>query len=115
MNKCEACYGTSFEGGYAAPYYTRGRLGVDNITSSLTTQGKTDTNTKRLWMLTIPAIEPGDVIVHMGQGDRYIVNNAFGTELQGVQVHQNAILSELSRDSIQYAIPVDDSTQPQVF
>ena len=114
-SKCEECFGTSFENGYATPYYTRARVGVRNVSTALTTHGDVDTNTTRMWMLTEPMLEKDDVVVHLRQNARYIVNKAYSTELQGVPVHQNLVLSELTRDSIQYAIPVDRVNIPQFF
>lgn len=114
-SKCLTCYGTGFEGGYFDPIRIRGRLGVQNVQSNVTPQGKADVNKKRLTILTYPEVEHDDIVVDIAQNKRYIVQNRHQTELQTRGVHQVITVSELARDAIQYRIPSNFDHIPVIY
>ena len=114
-SKCNTCFGTGFEYGYFDPVEIKGRISVDNIQTSIASQGKSDINRKKLTMLTYPQIEPDDVLVELRQNNRYIVQHVNKTELKTVPVHQSITLSELARDSVEYRLPVNIDTIPVIY
>jgi len=114
-SKCDTCFGTGFTQGYYDPVGIRGRIGVENVQTTLTPQGKSDINHKRLTVLTYPMVESDDILVELNRNNRYLVKHVATTELQTVPVHQRITLSELSRDSVEYKIPVDDATVPVIY
>lgn len=114
-SKCNTCYGTGFEGGYFDPVRIKGRLGVDNVQTNITPQGKADVNKKRITMLAVPLIEPDDIITEIAQNKRYIVQHQHATELKTNPVHQSLTVSELATDSVEYRIPVNTDAAPVIY
>lgn len=115
VSKCDSCFGTGFENGYFTPVRVRGRIGVQNVQTSITPQGKADINQKRLTLLDYPVLEVDDVVVDVRQNERYIVRHRHATELQTVTVHQQLTVSNLARDSIEYRIPVNLDHSPLIY
>lgn len=114
-SKCNTCYGTGFEGGYFDPVRIKGRLGIDNVQTNITPQGKTDVNKKRIIMLAIPLVEADDIIAEIAQNKRYIVQHVHATEMKTNPVHQNLTVSELATDSVEYRIPINSDTAPVIY
>jgi hypothetical protein len=114
-SKCNTCYGTGFEDGYFTPVRVRGRIGVQNVVTNITPQGKSDVNQKRLTLLDYPELEVDDIVVDVRQNKRYIVKHRHATELQTVAVHQQLTVSELARDSVEHRIPVNLDHSPQIY
>lgn len=114
-SKCDTCYGTGFEGGYFNPVRIRGRIGVQNVQTSITPQGKADVNQKRLTILAYPELEADDIVVDVKQNKRYIVKHRHATEMQTVTVHQQLTVSELARDSIEYRIVANLDHAPDIY
>jgi len=114
-SKCDTCYGTGFEEGYFTPVRIRGRIGVQNVQTSMTPQGKVDLSQKRLTILDYPEVEVDDIFVDIRQNKRYIVKHRHSTEMQTVAVHQQLTVSELARDSIEYRIPANFDHAPIIY
>lgn len=114
-SKCKSCYGTGFENGYANPVEIRGRFFVPNSDTQITPQGLTDLNKLRFLCLQYPNIDPLDIIVSKELNRRYIVQQQSQTELRRETVHQSLLISELSRDSIEYQIPVNTDSVPVIY
>ncbi len=113
--KCAYCLGTGYEGGYHAPVRIQARKGVTNIQTNVAPQGKVEVNQVRLTLLDYPRLEPDDVICEVHQDRRYVVKHATRTELRGVPVHQELVMSELARDSVEYLLTVSTSVAPALF
>jgi len=114
-SKCDTCFGTGFEGGYFDPIRIRGRIGVQNVQTSITPQGKADINQKRLTILDYPEVERDDIVVDVKANDRYIILHRHATEMQTVTVHQQITVSELARDSVEYRIPANVDHIPSIY
>lgn len=114
-SKCDSCFGTGFENGYFNPVRVRGRIGVQNVQTAITPQGKSDINQKRLTMLDYPEVEADDIVVDVLANDRYIIKHRHATEMQTVAVHQQLTVSELGRDSIEYQIPINLDHVPVIY
>lgn len=114
-SKCDVCFGTGFMGGYFSPIRISGRLGVKNIITDITPQGKADTNLVELTMLDYPLLEVDDVIACIRTNERYLVKKVMRTELQTVPVHQKIILSEISRDASEYRLLINYDTLPIIY
>lgn len=114
-SKCNSCFGTGFDTGYFTPVRVRGRIGVQNIQTNITPQGKADISQKRLTILDYPEVEVDDVIVDIRQNKRYIITHRHSTEMQTVAVHQQLTISELARDSIEYRIPANLDHSPLIY
>jgi hypothetical protein len=113
--KCDTCFGTGFEGGYFLPVRIRGRIGVQNVQTTMTPQGKSDVNQKRLTILDYPEVERDDVVVDIKQNKRYIILHRHATEMQAVAVHQQLTVSELARDSVEYRVPANFDHAPIIY
>jgi hypothetical protein len=105
-SKCKVCYGTGFIDGYEGGYNLLARKGTTNVQSSVAPQGKVEINQIQLVMLDYPRISVDDVLVETWQDRRYVAKHVTRTELRGVPVHQQLVMSELARDSVEYFIPV---------
>jgi len=114
-SKCNTCFGTGFKDGYYNPVGINGRISVENVQTTITPQGKSDTNHKRLTVLTYPMIEADDILIELNRNNRYLVKHVTTTELKTVPVHQRITLSELSRDSVEYRIAVNEDTIPIIY
>jgi len=114
-SKCTTCYGTGITAGYFDPIRVRGRIGVKNVQTTMTQHGKSDRLQRSLTILAYPELEVDDIVVDIAQNERYTILARHSTELQTVAVHQNLILSDLTRDSIEYRIPVNVDHTPVIY
>lgn len=112
---CPTCWGTGFDPGYFAPVVTLARRGTAPVTSSISSQGKTDIANAHVTMLDVPRVEEDDVLVFLRDNKRFLVKQVLPTELQTVTIHQKLMVSELSRSSPEYKIPVDTTRLPGLF
>jgi hypothetical protein len=110
VSQCPNCYGTSYVGGYHDPVYTWGKLDPVAIQSSLGTSGKTETGITGLTIVDYPRVSTEDVVVELRTNRRFKVQRIMVTESSRVLVHQDLQVSELSRSSAEYLIPVDLTT-----
>jgi hypothetical protein len=78
-------------------------------------QGTSEINQKRFTTLTIPELEYLDILVDVTNNKRFVVQHQHATELQTVAVHQVVTVSELSRDSVEYRIPVNFDSSPAIY
>lgn len=113
--KCTTCYGTGFTGGFFDPVLIYARKGTTNVQVSTAAQGKVEVNQIDFTVLDYPRLSVDDVLVELHQDRRYVVRHVSRTELRGVPVHQKLVLSELSRDSIEYRVPVPSGQAPSFF
>jgi len=112
---CRVCFGTGIISGYWDPVYgfaTRSSAPVDERTSS---QGNVETHILQVKMYYIPQVAAQDILVFMRDNKRYIVDIPITTEIHTVEVHQELQVSELSRSSREYNIPVDNWRDPPWF
>jgi hypothetical protein len=114
-SKCMTCYGTGFTGGYFTPIRIMGRFGATNVQTQITPQGNADVGKSRVIILDYPQIEVYDFIVDVRANKRYVVETVHQTELRTVTVHQELTVSEVSRDSIEYRIPVNTDNAPVIY
>lgn len=114
-SKCENCYGTGFEQGYATPVQIKVRYLAPNSDTQVSPQGWTDIVRIRAICLPFPRMYPGDVLVEKLSNSRYLVMQNSQTELRRDIVHQALSISELSRDSVEYRIPVNTDHVPVMY
>jgi hypothetical protein len=114
-SKCESCYGVGFDGGFALPVQIKMRFLAPNSDTQMSPQGWTDTTKVRVICLEYPNIDPGDVLVTKHTNQRYLVQQQSQTELRRETVHQALVVSELSKDSIEYRITVNRETVPVMY
>jgi hypothetical protein len=114
-SRCTVCFGTGFADGYFAPVKVDGRLSVENIQTQITDQDKVEANHKTLTILDYPIIEADDIIAELRQNKRYLVINATRTELRTVPIHQRAVITELSFDSIEYRVIINKAHIPVIY
>ncbi len=114
-SRCEVCYGTGFKFGYFNPVRIDGRISVENIQAQITEQDKAEVDHKALTVLDYPILEADDIVAELRQNKRYIVLSVTRTELRTVPVHQRVILAELSKDSIEYRVIINQSTVPAIY
>lgn len=113
--RCPVCYSTGFVGGYHEPVEIAARKGVTNVHVQDAAQGKVEVNQIDITLLDYPALQVDDLVCEIRQDRRYIVKHATRTELRGVPVHQKAVLSELSRDSVAYDVLLKPGMSPALY
>jgi hypothetical protein len=101
---CPNCLGTSFEGGYfnPAPLYIQYDASPKPLVK--TYFGNYEPNQIGAWTISMPDIRPDDVIVRTGDWNIYKVDRLTPTELQGNQVRQMMVLTQLSRGDVEYQL-----------
>ena len=114
-SKCPYCYATGFLGGYFDPVRIMGRFLAPNSETQVVPQGKSDTVQVRFICGQQPVVEPDDIIVEVAQNHRYLVMAQSETQLRRETVHQSIIASELTRDSVEYKIPVNYEHHPRIY
>jgi hypothetical protein len=107
VKDCEACFGTSFTGGYYSPIEIYGHLkpapvGTDHLA---------DTNIPEVqntngYFLAYPLIKKGDIVVEQEVNLRWEVVSAVDTQLLRNPVHQDVTLSRLGTANVVYKVPV---------
>jgi len=107
VSNCPKCYGTSFSGGYHDPVYLWGKLDPAPVQSSLGTSGKIETAITGLTIIDYPVVSPDDLVVELQTNRRFKVQRVMKSESSRVLVHQDLQVSELSRSSPEYSVPVD--------
>ncbi len=112
---CEDCYATGFKEGYFTPVKVYGRFTDNPVQAQMSPQGLVETNQPRLTILDYPKLDSGDIIVDLRRNDRYEVKIVLPTTLKSVIIHQEATVSLLARDSVEYTIPVDPYTIPSLY
>jgi hypothetical protein len=106
ISQCPECFGTSFKGGYHVPVYTWGKLDPAPVQSSLGVSGKAETAITGLTIVDYPLVSPDDVVVELRTNRRFKTQRIMVSESSRVLVHQDLQISELSRTSPEYLIPI---------
>lgn len=100
-DNCQACYGTSFLGGYYPGIQTRVCYDVTPNNTSLTYLGKMETAQTTAWTISYPKVDTLDVIIRIPDFKIFRVDMVNATELQTVQVRQLMQITELNKASIE--------------
>lgn len=100
--RCHVCYGTSFDGGYYAPFETLLQYDVTPNSLVIGEQGKTEPNTITAWTISFPQITPFDIIYRVPDHRMYRVDAVQTTELQAVPVRQILQITDLSKDAVEF-------------
>lgn len=103
-DKCEICYGTSFEGGYWAPLTTKLQYEPGPGQISLTYFGKLEENECFAWTIAYPTINDRDLIYRITDGQMFEVRDKKQTELQVAPIRQLLKAVELDKESPEYKI-----------
>ena len=101
---CNTCLGTSFEGGYFPGFETLLQYEPTSNDAVLSYQGKLEQNQIPAWTIDYPEINTFDLILRVADWRIYRVDKSFGTELQTVVVKQSLLLTELSKESIEFKL-----------
>lgn len=105
---CSICHGAGWVGGYYTPIKTRGVFYEAPTASTTTNIGPTTQTTTNMLMMPAPRVYSKDIIVEASTNRRWVVTQPTTPELKRMQVSQQVHLTELSRDSTEYAIPLND-------
>ena len=103
-DNCSTCFGTSFEGGYFPPATTYMQYDATPDSNSKTYFGKFEPNQIQAWTISMPEMEPDDIVVRAGDWPIYRIDGVQSTELQGRIVRQIFKLTQLSKGDIEYSL-----------
>lgn len=114
-DKCKACLGTSFEGGFwpAVESYIQYDPSPNDL--SYTYFGKFEQNEVMAWTISIPEVIARDLIYRPSDGALYYIKNWKDTELQTVTVRQMFQLVQLDKQSIEYHALITNDLIPQAY
>ena len=101
---CPECYGTGFEGGYFTPVKTLVQYDPLVKNTAYTYVGRLESDEISGWTINYPTIDSEDVILRMKDYKAFVVAPVQNTELQILDVRQILKMTELSKDSIEYAL-----------
>lgn len=101
---CKICLGTSFKGGYFPCYPTLLQYDPSPNSNLKTYFGVFEPNQTPAWTISVPEIQPDDIVIRHGEWDLYKVQAVGRTELQGKLVRQMLQLTELSKHSVEYEL-----------
>lgn len=104
--KCVNCYGTGWVGGFYTPIATYMHIQPAAVQTDTTPVGNTAQVVTNIRLLSYPKVEKGDVLVEVNTNRRWIVNEMRPSEVHRIIVHQDTLVDELSRDSIEYLVSV---------
>jgi hypothetical protein len=106
LNKdhCLTCYGTSWEGGYYDPMSTLMQYDPTPNDLTLSYAGKMEPNQIQAWTIAYPEILDLDLIFRVPDRKVYRVDKMVTTELTTKLVRQTAILTEISKESIEHKL-----------
>lgn len=103
---CRVCYGTSFVGGFSDPVQIRAKRGPVRKNSQPTPNQREDASGTQVTCPYSPLVDPGDVLVFIREGSRWLVEGLGQTEIQMNVVHQTLECVEIQRASILYQLPL---------
>ncbi len=112
---CLECHGTGVKIGYWAPIYTFGQRTTAPAIAQTSDAGSVEVKNMIVVIPYLPQIDPKDILVFMRDNRRYIIESVNNTEIHTVTVHQEAVVSELSKSSQEQLIAVDAWHSPGWF
>jgi len=112
---CSVCFGTGFVGGYWNPVYTWANRGTAPVDVQITQEGKTEVHQLQGILGFVPEVAVDDVLCFLRDNKRYRIDRVMTTEIHTRTVHQELLLSELSRSSAVYKLHVDPWRDPEWF
>jgi len=104
--QCITCYGTGWVDGYFTPIETLVSMGPEAVQEEATDTGNTTLASTSMRLLAYPKVTKGDIIVETDINKRWIVDRISPSELHRILVHQDVVVNELARHSIEYYLSV---------
>ena len=103
--RCTFCFGTGIFGGYypGVPLLFRYESAPADVYKR-TSQGFQIEHKFNSWTLWEPKIDQDDIIVRVGTGQRFRVNETHQSSIHGITLHQEFDLKEVEHDSILYQV-----------
>ncbi len=116
--RCGSCYGTGIKLGYWEPVFgwaQRKPTSIEGASAATDTAGTQETNRIMVYMHRIPQVQDRDVLVFLRDDRRYIIESVTPTQIHSVDVHQEVLVSELARSSVEYLLLADPWRDPPWF
>lgn len=106
-SSCKKCWGTGIVDGYWAPILTYTRRAVSANASTVTPQGKSDSNDTKLWMPDYPGIESEDVLIYLKDNTRWRLDQGTQTQIRLQDIHQVISAQVIDKSHIIYRLKID--------
>lgn len=103
-DKCEVCFGTSFEGGYFPGFETLIQYDPTPNNAQLAYQGRVEPNQIPAWTINYPELNVFDLVLRVPDTKLYRIEDMHTTELQTVVVRQIVNLNELDKESVEFEL-----------
>lgn len=107
-SNCMTCFDTSITGGYFAPIEAWSMMPPHRVMTQLTPLFELQIDDRVMWFSRYPELKPRDVVITV-DGDRFRVIAITRSEKAQSLTRQTVQLRRLSRDQVEYKIPVDNS------
>jgi hypothetical protein len=115
-DNCDVCFGTSFKGGYAQAAPLMIQYDASPNSNIKTYFGKWEPNQIGAWTISVPKIQPDDILLRVGDWNLYRVEEISPTELQGNTVRQILKLTQLAKSEIENDLITQDLADfPQIY
>ncbi len=103
---CTKCYGSGWQNGFYTPIESRAVFHEAATRTDTNHLGNTAQVSVTALMMASPQLHSKDILVEATTNRRWIVDQTLNPEIKRALVTQQLQVSELSRDSIEYEIPV---------
>lgn len=108
MSSCQTCFDTGYAGGFFSPVLTRCMKPPSQIMTSINPMFEIQPNDLVMWFGPRPRLKPRDVVIGI-DGRRWRVINLAPSEKGWARTRQTIQMRELSKDQIEYKIPIKQS------
>lgn len=104
-SNCTTCYGTSWQGGYYAPYTLWGKVFRQPPRTIRTNTGKETAAGGGLIIMGFPRITEGDLLVDPFNNERWLLEPGSDSRIRGIPYLQYPKASAVARSDIEFDIP----------
>lgn len=115
LDKCLVCYGTTFENPYHTPIRLLVEYSQEQKRKSISEKDYVEINAFTINMQDTPRANRDDLLVDLNNTRIYKIISIAQTMLSKAPLSQTLTVSELSRDSIEYKIPVNRSSAIDLY
>ena len=98
---CEVCFGTSWNEGFFEPTPLFIQYEANPTSKLKTYQGVMESNSPAAWTISVPNIEPDDVVIRLGDYSAFKIISVNTTVMQTKQIRQLLSLTQLSRTDVE--------------
>jgi hypothetical protein len=105
-SNCLNCYDAGFLGGYLSPIQCFVQIDASGNASQATPYGELQPNQTSARLISFPQVKPKDILIE-AENKRWRVEKVTTTERLRSVVHQELLLSKITKGDVEYKLPVN--------